>query len=97
MIIDIDHFEDLDVFKKTTGDMLKALADSRLQPGADHIYVAGEKEYKIQLERNETGVPLSEATQLQLLQMIEEMHLNSEDYGIEWTVEYTGSVDSQGW
>ena len=95
--IDIDHFEDLNVFKKTTGEMLQALADSRLQPGADHIYVAGEKEYQIELERNQTGVPLSEATQLQLLQMIEELHLNAEDYGVEWTVEYTGKVDSQGW
>ncbi|MCF2141505.1 MAG: Ldh family oxidoreductase [Candidatus Lokiarchaeota archaeon] len=95
--IDIEHFEDLETFKHTTGDILRACANAKLQPGADHIFVAGEKEYKTEIERIKTGVPLSEATQLQLLQMVDEMHLDSSKYNIDWTVEYRGSVDSQGW
>lgn len=95
--IDIDHFEDLEVFRKTTGEILRECANSTLQPGAEHIFVAGEKEYNIELERMKSGVPLSEATQLQLLQMIQELNLDKSKYGVEWTVEYTGTADSQGW
>lgn len=95
--IDIEHFEDLDKFKKTTGEILRQCANAKLQPGAEHIYVAGEKEYQTELERVSTGVPLSEATQLQILQMIEELNLDKDRYGVDWKVEYTGSVDSQGW
>ena len=29
--------------------------------------------------------------------MMDELKLNNEDYGVNWTVEYTGDVDSQGW
>lgn len=95
--VDIEAFIELDTFKETTNEILKQIAESQKMPGADHIYVAGEKEYTIIQERQKTGVPISEATQLQLQQMIEEMNLDSDKYDVDWTAKYTGSVDSQGW
>ncbi len=95
--IDIEHFEDLEKFKKTTGEILRKCANAKLQPGAEHIYVAGEKEYTTEMDRINSGVPLSKATQLQILQMIEELQLNKDHYGVKWAVKYEGSVDSQGW
>jgi hypothetical protein len=44
-------------FKKTAGDILRALRASALAPGAERIYTAGEKEYLAWLERKEKGVP----------------------------------------
>ncbi|MHA1821166.1 MAG: Ldh family oxidoreductase [Promethearchaeota archaeon] len=96
--INVEAFIELDVFKKRVGDMLRRIANSRKQPGADHIYVAGEKEWVIMNKRKETGVPIPSATQLQMQQMVHEMNLDSSKYGIEWSVKYDpNAVDSQGW
>ncbi len=95
--IDIEAFEDLEIFKKTTNKILSSLANAQKQPGADHIYVAGEKEYNIELERQITGIPVSSATQLQLLQIIKELNMDENKFDFNWTEEYNGEVDSQGW
>ncbi|MHA1563460.1 MAG: Ldh family oxidoreductase, partial [Promethearchaeota archaeon] len=96
--IDIEAFVDLETFKKTTGDIFRQIANSKKQPGADHIYIAGEKEYVVEMERMKNGVPISEATQLQMQQMIEELKMDESKYDIKWTAKYNAdAVDSQGW
>lgn len=59
--IDIEAFLGLDLFKKTAGDILRALRDSEKAPGHERIYTAGEKEYLARLERTEIGVPINDA------------------------------------
>jgi len=59
--IDISAFVELEKFKKTTGDILRELRDSRKAPGEQRIYTAGEKEYLAFLDRKEKGVPLNES------------------------------------
>ncbi len=59
--IDTEAFMGLDVFKKTTGDILRALRNSEKAPGEEKIYTAGEKEYLVWLERKDKGVPLNQA------------------------------------
>jgi LDH2 family malate/lactate/ureidoglycolate dehydrogenase len=61
LVIDPDAFMGVDVFKKTTGDILRALRNSELAPGEDRIYTAGEKEYLAYLERKDKGVPMTKA------------------------------------
>ena len=95
--IDISAFEDLDTFKKTVGDILRDCANAKKQPGAEKIYVAGEKEYLTFLERQKTGVPLEAATQLQLQQMVQELDIDMSKFDFKWTVEYKGGADAQGW
>ncbi|HHU63629.1 MAG TPA: Ldh family oxidoreductase [Clostridiales bacterium] len=73
--IDISHFTDVDNFKKTAGDILRALRQSRKMPGHDRIYTAGEKEYLAWLERKDKGVPINETIQKQLIQLREEYGL----------------------
>jgi L-2-hydroxycarboxylate dehydrogenase (NAD+) len=95
--IDIEAFVELDTFKKTVGEILRQLAASKKQPGADHIYVAGEKEFVIETERADKGIPLTAATQIQLQQMVDELKMDMSKYDIKWKAEYKGAADSQGW
>ena len=74
--INIDAFTEVDAFKKTTGDILRALRNSRKAPGCDRIYTAGEKEYIAYCERSKTGVPVNEALQKVMLQLKEECKLD---------------------
>ncbi|MDR3344769.1 MAG: Ldh family oxidoreductase [Oscillospiraceae bacterium] len=64
--IDPEAFVGLDSFKKTTGDILRALRASAKAPGEDRIFTAGEKEYLVWLERKDSGVPINDAVQGEL-------------------------------
>ena len=59
--IDVNAFVDTAQFKKTTGDILRGLRASKLAPGKDRIYTAGEKEYLYYMENKDKGVPLNDA------------------------------------
>jgi len=73
--IDISAFTELDQFKKTTGDILRALRASKKMQGHDRIYTAGEKEYLAWLERKDKGVPLNEQTQKEVIALQKELNL----------------------
>jgi len=73
--INIEHFTDLDNFKRTTGDILRDLRNSKKAPGENKIYTAGEKEYEAWLYRKDKGVPVNEALQKQMLQLKNELNL----------------------
>jgi LDH2 family malate/lactate/ureidoglycolate dehydrogenase len=62
MAIDTEAFMGSESFKKTAGDILRALRDSEKAPGQSRIYTAGEKEYLAWLERKDTGLPLTDAS-----------------------------------
>ncbi len=57
--IDISSFTEPADFKKTTGDILRELRNSKKMPGQDRIYTAGEKEHFTWLNRKDKGVPFS--------------------------------------
>lgn len=61
--IDPEAFMGLDVFKKTAGDILRALRASEKAPGQNRIYTAGEKEWDVWQVRKDKGVPMGEAVQ----------------------------------
>ncbi|MBP0986395.1 MAG: Ldh family oxidoreductase, partial [Oscillospiraceae bacterium] len=68
-VADPDAFMGQDVFRKTAGDILRALRASKKVPGAERIYTAGEKEYLIRMERKDKGVPVGEAVQKELTEL----------------------------
>ena len=70
--IDINAFVELEKFKLTTGEILRALRASTKMPGHERIYTAGELEYLAWLERKETGVPLNESLMKTLAGLREE-------------------------
>jgi LDH2 family malate/lactate/ureidoglycolate dehydrogenase len=58
--IRIDCFVELEVFKKTAGDIMRELRASKKAKGAERIYTPGEKEHEAWLFRRDKGVPFNE-------------------------------------
>jgi LDH2 family malate/lactate/ureidoglycolate dehydrogenase len=83
LAIDIDHFCDLADFKKTAGDILRALRSSAKAPGKERIYTCGEKEHLAGIARREKGAPVNEALQQQLIAMRDEQGLTQYRFPFE--------------
>lgn len=81
--IDTEAFMGLDSFKKTCGDILRDLRGSVKAPGEDRIYTAGEKEYLVWLERKNSGVPINEAVQKELIKIRDELGLTQYRFPFE--------------
>ncbi len=73
--IDIQCFCEPAAFRKTTGDILRALRASEKAPGAERIYTCGEKEHLAWLERKDSGVPINAALQKDMVAMRDELGL----------------------
>jgi LDH2 family malate/lactate/ureidoglycolate dehydrogenase len=65
-VINPEFFMGLDTFKKTAGDICRALRASEKAPGAERIYTAGEKEWLAWQDRKDKGVPVGESIQKEL-------------------------------
>ena len=63
IVINPDFFVGQAEFRKTCGDILRALRASEKAPGHDRIYTAGEKAYMTAQFRKDKGVPMGEAVQ----------------------------------
>ena len=74
-VVDPEAFAGLDTFRKTAGDICRALRASQKAPGYDRIYTAGEKEYLVWLERKDKGVPVGEAVQKEILEVRDQLGL----------------------
>ena len=74
-VVDPDAFAGKEVFKKTAGDICRALRASKKAPGQDRIYTAGEKEYLVWLDRKDKGVPVGAAVQKEILAVRDELGL----------------------
>jgi LDH2 family malate/lactate/ureidoglycolate dehydrogenase len=75
MAIDVQCFAELAAFKKTTGDILRALRASRKAPGKRRIYTCGEKEYLAWQDRKDKGAPIDRGVQQELVAMRNELGL----------------------
>lgn len=75
LAINIDFFTDLKSFRETCGQICRELQRSRLLPGRERIWVAGEKEYEKQLEIQRLGVPIIPNLQRDIQIMQNELHL----------------------
>jgi L-2-hydroxycarboxylate dehydrogenase (NAD+) len=77
MAINIESFTDLDDFKKTTGSILRDLRAATPQPGCDHIYTAGEKEYENEQRVRRDGVLVVPNLLKEVRVMVEELELEA--------------------
>ena len=80
--IDTNHFLGEDVCRKKAGDILRAVRASKKAPDAERIYTAGEKEYDIWMSRKESGVPINESVQQEMIAVRDEYHLTN--YQFPW-------------
>jgi len=74
--IDTEAFMGLESFKKTAGDILRDLRNSAKAPGEERIYTAGEKEYDIWQIRKEKGLPLTEASKKDIINVNKMLDIN---------------------
>jgi len=81
LAIDIEHFISLEVSRRITGQIMRALQNARKAPGQDHIYVAGEKEHLMEEIVRERGVPINHNLRKELQTMRDELAISGyEEY-----------------
>jgi LDH2 family malate/lactate/ureidoglycolate dehydrogenase len=80
--MDIEAFTELDLFKKTTGEICRALRASKKAPGESRIWTAGEKEWDAWLERKDKGVPFDAVEMKEFDQLKAELKLSQ--YHFPW-------------
>lgn len=83
MAVNVECFGEVPAFRKTTGDILRALRASRKAPGQDRIYTCGEKEYLAWLDRRDKGAPVDPILQKQLIQVRDETGLTQYRFPFE--------------
>jgi LDH2 family malate/lactate/ureidoglycolate dehydrogenase len=76
LAIDIEHFVPLEVSRRITGQIMRALQDARKAPGEERIYVAGEKEYEREKQVREQGVPVNPNLRQELQTMRDELDIS---------------------
>ena len=81
--IDTEAFMGLEAFKKTAGDILRDLRNSEKAPGAERIYTAGEKEYLVWQKRKDSGVPINDVVQKELIAVRDELGLTQYKFPFE--------------
>lgn len=77
MVFDPSAMMGTEAFKKTAGDILRALRSSERAPGHDRIYTAGEMEYLAWMERKDKGVPIGEGIQRELAAVRDKLNLTN--------------------
>jgi L-2-hydroxycarboxylate dehydrogenase (NAD+) len=75
--IDISAFTDLEDFKRTTGNIMRQLRESKKMPGKDRIYTPGEKRHHKWMERKASGMPMGKELQAELKQMAKDLGLET--------------------
>ena len=80
-VVDPDAFMGQEEFRKTAGEICRALRASKKAPGQDRIWTAGEKEHDKWLERKDKGVPLNASERSDLTAVRDKLGL---DYTFPW-------------
>ena len=83
LAVDVEAFVEAKEFKKTAGEICRALRASKKAPDAPRIFTAGEKEHDAWLYRQDKGVPVNEALQKNMLIMKEELKLTKYEFPFE--------------
>ena len=74
-VVDPDAFMGREEFKKTAGDICRALRASQKAPGEEEIYTPGQRSYLRWLDRKNKGVPVSETVQKELKEINDKFDL----------------------
>ena len=80
--IDTEHFLGEEACRKKAGEILRSIRASKKAPGADRIYTAGEKEYEIWQSRRDSGVPINESVQAEMIAVRDKLGLSK--YVFPW-------------
>lgn len=90
--IDTNHFLGEELVRAKAGEILRSIRASKKMPDADRIYTAGEKEYEVWQARKDSGVPINESVQKEILAVRDELGLN---YTFPWEDSYEPYPDKE--
>jgi LDH2 family malate/lactate/ureidoglycolate dehydrogenase len=76
LAINSEHFIPLDVSRRVTGHIMRALQNARKAPGQERIYVAGEKEHESEKRIRKQGVPVNPNLRRELQTMRDELNIS---------------------
>ena len=65
--MDVEHFIELNLFKKIAGTICRQVRGSKKEPGQERIYTAGEKEYIVEQRVRKEGIPINKSIKEDLL------------------------------
>ena len=85
LAIDTSKFVGEEETRKKTGEILREVRASKKAPGQKRIYTAGEKEYLVWKERENSGVPINEAVQKEINEVRDKLGLS---YTFPWEDNY---------
>lgn len=85
LAIDTSKFTGEEATRKKTGEILREVRASKKAPGQERIYTAGEKEYLVWKERENSGVPINEAVQKEINEVRDKLGLS---YTFPWEDNY---------
>lgn len=80
--IDTNHFLGEDLCRQKAGEIIRSVRASKKAPDAERIYSANEKEYEIWLSRKDSGVPINESVQKEIIAVRDELGLKQ--YKFPW-------------
>ena len=80
--IDTNHFLGEDLCRKKSGEIIRSVRASKKAPDAERIYSANEKEYEVWLSRKDSGVPINESVQKEIIAVRDELGLTQ--YKFPW-------------
>lgn len=80
--IDTNHFLGEELVRHKAGEIIRSVRNSEKAPGCDRIYSAGEKEWDIWQERKDSGVPINESVQKEILEVRDDLGLTQ--YKFPW-------------
>jgi len=78
--IDVSAFTELESFKRTAGEIMRSLRESKRMKDSPRIFTAGEKEHLAWVEREAKGVAINRSVQEELLTMRDELGLTGYDF-----------------
>jgi L-2-hydroxycarboxylate dehydrogenase (NAD+) len=73
--IRVDAFRPIDEFKDDMDDLIRMIRNSPKADGQERIYIHGEKEFEIEAERRQHGIPLHAKVVANLKTIAEQLHI----------------------
>ena len=80
LAINIGNFLPVTRFKEVAGNIMRELRSSKLAPGKNKIFTAGEKEHFSEIERKESGIPINKSLQEDIKIMQGELKLDNYNF-----------------
>lgn len=77
--IKVENFIETDAFEKQAGTILRELRNSKVAPGEERIFTAGEKEYYAEQDRIKNGIPITSVTWKEMKEMASELSISLPD------------------